>query len=259
MTGNDSKGFVLQDRDRHLLRELAVMRVIDREQAKMVAGFGSTTRANCRLLALTRAALLHRFFQGTAAGGKRALYVLTARAATIVDVPYRNLRRSPNAILIADFFVTHQLAINNIYCALKYKPIPVPEVKFLRWMGFYEPLEAGSSLVPDGYAEVVGPNRTLSAFFEIDLGHEGRNVWKAKIARYLEYAVTGGFERQFHQAQFRVLVITNSERQLELIRSVAAELTEKVFWFSTFESINRDGFWSPIWLRPKGNERQSLL
>ena len=35
--------------------ELAVMRVIDREQAKVVAGFGSTTRANARLLKLTRA------------------------------------------------------------------------------------------------------------------------------------------------------------------------------------------------------------
>ena len=54
MTGNNGKGIVLQERDRHLLKELAVMRVIDREQAKCVAGFGSTTRANNRLLALTR-------------------------------------------------------------------------------------------------------------------------------------------------------------------------------------------------------------
>jgi hypothetical protein len=81
----------------------------------------------------------------------------------------------------------------------------------------------------------------------------------AKVQRYLAYAVAGGFEKQFHQSQFRVLVITNSERQLQSIRATAADLSEKVFWFSTFESINRDGFWSPIWLRPKGNERQSLL
>lgn len=259
MTGNNSKGFVLQERDRHLLRELAVMRVIDREQAKIVAGFGSTTRVNSRLLALTRAGLLRRFFQGTAAGGKKSLYASTAHAAKLVDVPHRDIRRRQDEILIADFFVAHQLAINDIYCALKYQPIPVPEAKFVRWVSFYEPLEPRSSLVPDGYLEVASSNKTFSAFLEIDLGHEGRNVWKAKIARYLAYAVSGTFVSHFHQQQFRVLVITNSERQLQLIRSVAADLTEKVFWFSTFESINRDGFWSPIWFRPKGNKKQSLL
>ena len=55
---------MVQPRDRKLFEELAVMRVIDREQAKIVAGFGSTTRANARLLALTRAGLLRRFFLG---------------------------------------------------------------------------------------------------------------------------------------------------------------------------------------------------
>ena len=63
---------MVQERDLHLLRELAVMRVIDREQAKIVAGFGSTTRANARLLALTRAGLLRRFFLGSGGGGKRS-------------------------------------------------------------------------------------------------------------------------------------------------------------------------------------------
>ena len=76
MNGNKHHGMVIQDRDRHFLRELAVMRVIDREQAKVVAGFGSTTRANARLLALTRAGLLRRFFQGTVAGGAKALYTM---------------------------------------------------------------------------------------------------------------------------------------------------------------------------------------
>jgi hypothetical protein len=72
MTGNN-KRLVLQPRDRRLLEELATMRVVDREQAKIVAGFGSTTRANTRLLALSRAGLLRRCFLGTTAGGSKAL------------------------------------------------------------------------------------------------------------------------------------------------------------------------------------------
>src|ERR1700722_11132497 len=81
MAGNNRRGIVIQERDRQLLRELAVMRVIDREQAKGVAGFGSTHRANTRLLHLTKAGLLRRFFLGTKGGGQKALYALSRNGA----------------------------------------------------------------------------------------------------------------------------------------------------------------------------------
>src|SRR6266478_6830045 len=103
MTGNNHKGIVLQDRDRHLLRELGIMRVIDREQAKCVAGFGSTRRANSRLLILARAGLLRRFFLGTKGGGQKALYTLSASGAKRVNVPFRGLRRRSDEVLVADF------------------------------------------------------------------------------------------------------------------------------------------------------------
>src|ERR1035438_539405 len=83
MTGNSNSTskdrgpaprFILQPRDLHLERELAILRVVDREQAKIVAGFTSTTRANTRLLTLTRAGLLKRFFLGTTGPGQKALY-----------------------------------------------------------------------------------------------------------------------------------------------------------------------------------------
>ena len=64
MAGNRRRGIVVQQRDRHLLSELGVMRIIDREAAKIVAGFRSTRRANARLLQLTRAGLLRQFFIG---------------------------------------------------------------------------------------------------------------------------------------------------------------------------------------------------
>ena len=82
MAGNDRKLVILQDRDMHLMRELAVMRVIDREQAKVVAGFGSTTRANARLLGLSQAGFLRRFFWGTVGGARKALYALSPRVCT---------------------------------------------------------------------------------------------------------------------------------------------------------------------------------
>jgi len=259
MTGNNPKGIILQDRDRHLLCELAVMRVIDREQAKCIAGFRSTTRANSRLLSLTRTGLLRRFFLGTKGGGQKALYALSPTGAKLVEVPFRGPRRAHDEILVADFFVSHQLSINEINCLLKYRPISIPETKFLRWLSFYEPLEPSTRLIPDGYVEIRAPHKTLAAFVEVDLGHEGLSVWKAKVQTYLRYAVSGNFAKRFGPPQFRVLVIANSERRMRSLRTATSGLTDKLFWFSTFDSTTRDGFWSPVWLRPNDDHHQSLL
>lgn len=259
MTGNDRTGIIVQDRDRHLLRELAVMRVIDREQAKKVAGFGSTTRANGRLLALTRAGLLRRFFLGTIGGARKALYALSPAGAQLVGVPCRGPRRKQGETLVADFFVMHQLRINELYVIAKYADISVPGATFAYWLAFHEPLEAGVGLIPDGYFEVAAPGRTLSAFLEVDLGHEGRSVWRAKVAAYLRYAVSGHFTPRFGRAQFRVLVVMDSARRMASLRAATAAITPKVFWFTTFENIHRDGFWSSIWQRPKEDRPLPLI
>ena len=254
MIGNRQKGIVLQDRDDLLLRELGEMRVADRELVKCAAGFGSTTRANSRLLALTRAGLLRRFYLGTTAGGKKALYALSLNGAKVAQVPYRGPRRASETVLVADFFVTHQLEVNRIYCALAHQPIPDPEVKFIRWMNFSEPVAPGFALIPDGYVEVATPGKTLSAFLEVDLGHESRSIWRKKVEQYLNLALSGTFARLFGQSQFRVLVVTNSERRRDSLRVATAAITEKIFRFSTIKEIDGKGFWSPVWLRPKGTD-----
>jgi hypothetical protein len=259
MTGNNRRGLILQDRDRHLLRELAVMRVIDREQAKCVARFGSTTRANSRLLALSRAGLLRRFFLGTVGGARKALYAMSPTGAKLVEVQYRGPRRGQDETLAADFFVNHQLRINDLYCLLKYRPILITGVKFLRWLSFHDPVEPGASLIPDGYAEFATPGRTLATFLEVDLGHESRTVWQRKVQGYLRYAVSGHFTSTFGQPQFRTLVVANSDRRLGSLLAATAALTEKIFWFATFEAVERDGFWSAIWRRASTDQRQPLL
>jgi hypothetical protein len=259
MTGNKQSGIVLQDRDRHLLQELAVMRVVDREQAKCVAGFGSTTRVNSRLLKLTRVGLLRRFFIGSDAVGKKALYTLSPKGAAFTGTSNQGLRRRRDELSVADIFVSHQLRINEIYCLVKYRPISIPDTKFVRWVSFSEPLTPGSLLIPDGYVEVATPRDYVATFLEVDLGHESRSVWRTKVQSYLRYAVSGDFTKQRKQPQFRTLVVTNSERRMDSLRAATGELTEKIFWFTTFDLIAREGFWSPIWQRSKNDERQALL
>ncbi|HET9285295.1 MAG TPA: replication-relaxation family protein [Candidatus Angelobacter sp.] len=258
MIGNNRK-LVLQPRDRRLLEELATMRVVDREQAKIVAGFSSTTRANTRLLALSRAGLLRRCFLGTQAGGTKALYMLSAKGAGAVGVPLRGPQRRADEILIADFFMEHQLRVNDIYCTLKYRPIPAQGVSFREWSTFQETLTPAIRLVPDGYFQLETPSGTIAAFIEIDLGNESLTIWKEKVSKYLELALSGEYERKFRQSRFRVLVITHSERRMQSIRTVIAEATDKIFWLASLESIASGGFFSPVWLRPRDDTRHPFI
>jgi len=255
MGGNDR--IILQERDRHFLRELAVMRVVDREQAKIVAGFGSTSRANVRLLALTHAGMLRRLFLGSG-GGRKALYVLSPKGAQAAQVPCRGPRRPQDAVIVADYFVGHQLAVNALYCVLKYGATPVPQVTFRRWASFHEPVVPGIRLIPDGYAELMAPGGITACFLEVDLGHESQTIWKRKAEHYVELALSGKYRKHFGHERFRVLVLANSERRLHSIRKTVKAITQKIFWFATLASARND-FFAPVWFRSGDSQPQKLF
>lgn len=254
----NKRGLIVQPRDLALMRELSLMRVVDREQARLAGGFGSTTRVNSRLLALTRAGLLRRFFLGWG-GGRKALYAISVKGARLAGVPCRGPRRRNDELLVADHFVQHQLAINELYCALKFGVIRVPQVSLHRWLYFYEPIIPGLSLIPDGYLEFSTPAGMMGAFLEVDLGQEPLSIWKEKTRHYLQLALSGEFQKQFGQDRFRVIVLLNSERRLQSVRKAVAAITEKIFWFAALDAVHGDKFFGPVWLRPTGDAHQPFL
>jgi len=257
MDGNKRSALVVQERDRRLLRELSILRVADREQVEIVAGFHSTTRANVRLMRLTQAGLLKRFFLGTT--GKKSLYALSAKGAELVHVPLRGPRRKQDEILVADYFIEHQLAVNRLYCTLKFKPIPIAGVTFASWKSFERAISEGLSLIPDGYVELATPTGPVAAFLEVDLGHERLKIWKEKIRYYVQLATSGEYERRFANTRFRVCVIAHSARRMRSIRGIVTPLTEKLFWFTSLDQIERNGFFGPIWFRPRGDQFQGFI
>lgn len=259
MTGDKREGFLLQDRDRRLLRELALMRVIDRAQARMVCGFSSDSRTNRRLHKLVLAGLLRRFSLGTNAAGQKALYSLSKAGASVVNVPYRGLQRRNNEPLVADFFIEHQLTVNEIFCSIKYGPAPNDHVTLAEWRAFHQPLSPGRRFIPDAYLVLQTPTETFSAFLEIDLGHERRSVWQEKVRNYLQFAVSREYQKQFREQRFDVLVGTTTERRLASLRTTVLSRTEKIFWFTTLDEIRRDGLLGTIWRRPRGEERKPLI
>jgi hypothetical protein len=261
MNGNRkqlSTGVVPQTRDLHLLSELAVLRIFDRETARVVGRFGAIRRVNARLLQLVRAGLLRRFFVGSIAHGRKAVYTLSPKGAELVGAQLGGITRPAGRLVVGDAFVEHQSRINDIYVALKYQPLP-DSVLLRRWITFRQSISDAIKLMPDGYFEIDSQGGVRPMFVEVDLGTEALKVWEQKTAQYLQLAVSGEFARRFREPQFRTLVVTSSERRQANIRSTVSKSTDKIFWFTTFNSINRDGFWSPIWLRPTGDQRLPLI
>lgn len=259
MIGNKEKiRLLLQPRDLHLLKEAATLKVFDRIQAQICAGFHSTARANTRLPKLVSAGLLHRYFVATENGGKKSIYSLTPKGASVAEVTFSGIKRNRDKLLIGDLFIAHQLHINDIYLEVKYKTQPKQIVQFKQWLTPKAPLSSSAPIVPDAFFQVQSAERTISSFLECDLGGESGKVWLQKIEAYLAFATTGEFQRTFGEQQFRVLVVTTTDRRVRLIRSLVLRYTDKIFWLSTFESINRNGFWSAVWFRPQGNQPQAL-
>jgi len=241
------------------LHELALLRVIDREQAQILCGFRSVTRVNTRLLALARAGLLNRFFAGTFIGGKKSLYALSRKGASLIGATGPILQRPRDSVLVGDRFVDHQLKINAIYLIVRHRPTPMAGVRCAGWLVLKVPLTDASGVIPDGYFELATLHKATSFFLEVDLGTENLSIWKKKIEAYLSYATSGSFETQFRRPQFRVLVIADSERRLHSIRAVIAKHTDKIFWVSSFDLVKDNGFWAPIWFRPRNTEPRSLF
>lgn len=211
MRGINRGAVLLQPRDRRLLSELQFMRVVDRELAKTICGFRSTTRANTRLLALTEAGYLKRNFIGTIAGGRKAVYRLSQSQGSTGKNSY------------SEIFLEHQLQVNQVYVEIKYRPILLASCQFHRWIAFNRILSNASPIIPDGYFELTDNSQIKSLFLEVDLGTEALRVWQKKIESYLRFATSGEFKSLFGAERFKVAVIANSGRRADSIRKITAK------------------------------------
>jgi hypothetical protein len=119
----------------------------------------------------------------------------------------------------------------------------------IRWRTFPVPPVPSISVIPDAQIE----SSAQSFLLEMDLGTEALPVWSRKVTEYLKLAATGAFREIVSHPQFAVLVVTDTEERMHLLRRHIAKQTQKLFWFQTLSNIKRQGFWSAFWLRSEGS------
>ena len=256
MTGNNPSRVLVTTRDRELLAYLSEAKLLDREQIQQLLDFGSITRANDRLSRLHAAGLLYRYFVGTIAGGRKALYAVAPKGAFVIgrERPWK-LQRADDELLVGDAFVEHQLGVNWCWVSMKCGVGP----DLVRFIRFNERISPSLPLTPDGYAELNLSGTVHPIFLEVDLGNESSGVWDKKVELYLRLATSGEFESTFHQQRFKVAVVCTSERRLKSIRRTVRKHTSKIFYFTLLQTIKRDGFNAPHWLRPEGDAREAIV
>jgi hypothetical protein len=255
MTGSNPSRVVMTNRDRELFALLHEARLLDREQIQQLLSFGSITRANDRLSRLHAAGLLYRYFIGTIASGRKALYAISPRGAAAIGLEMVwKLHRPQNELLVGEAGIEHQLAVN--WCWISMKCGLKPDL--IRFARFNEPISQALPLAPDGYAELHGSGGVQPVFLEVDLTTETSRVWAKKVELYLNLATSGEFQEIFRQQRFKVAVVCTSERRLQSLRRTIRKQTTKLFYFSLLETTKREGFAAPHWLRPEGDARESI-
>jgi hypothetical protein len=255
MIGSNPSRIIITDRDRELFALLHEAKLLDREQIQQLLPFHSVSRVNDRLFRLHAAGFLRRFFLGTVAGGRKGLYSLSPKSATVIGVEkFWKLQRADDELLVGEAFVEHQLAVNWCWISMKRGPNP----QLIRFVRFTESITTSLPLMPDGYAELGIPGDLQAVFLEVDLGNEPSRVWDRKVELYLKLATSGEFQRIFHQQRFKIAVVCTSERRIENLRRTVCKQTTKLFYFSLLETTKRDGFAVPHWLRPEGDARESI-
>jgi hypothetical protein len=142
-----------------------------------------------------------------------------------------------------------------------------PNYKLLTWIDQYsswwnEVRTYGIPVQADGYGEYLMLLRfdSLFTFFvEVDRGTEGGKAIQDKIDRYIQYAESGSYERQFAAKPFCVLFITTGARRRDNLLKLIEARTDKIFWITSWEQFRQAKLLDRYWLRPGQEGTHSLF
>lgn len=247
---------ILQPRDTEILKAVYEYRFLTGEQIRNLCGFNCRKRTNNRLRKLfDNGFLSRRLF--VSHFERQILYFLGPEAIeTIVSKtgldPLEVRRKRLKALKTRDSFLGHFLSINNFRYSLEVCSRKNPQLKTEAWK--YKPAlfsEEEARIYPDAYFRLRYSEKTQPFFLEIDRSVESRKRIRKKMEDYLDYGLSGDFERQFGFKYFRLLIVCKTLVRLKTILRLIERATDKSFCFLTIEkSIRPEKIMSPIWHRP---------
>ncbi len=250
--------FILQSRDSEILKKVFDYRFLGGEQIKNLCGFNCLKRTNDRLRKLfDNGFLSRRLFMD--AFKKRILYLPGPRAAEFVSLktgldPAEIGKKRFKALKTRDSFLSHFLSINNFHYSLEACFRKDCRMKIEIWK--YKPaLFSGEEarIYPDAYFRLGCLDKAHDFLLEIDRSNESLKRIRKKIEDYLDYGLSGDFQRQlgFQNRNFRLLIICKSRIRLKTLLRTIEKVTDKSFcWLAVEKDVSPEKIFSQVWYRP---------
>ncbi len=239
--------------------------------------FSSVPRCNARLRQLFDWGYLSRAYLPTAPFGSQALYC-AGRAAFPLIRQYLDLTglRADEADIAAQCrrpalsLLEHTLAIGDVYIAVQNALAVHAHIRLDHWLperfcrhGYEVRRADGSAGAGTGRwrKEVFQPDAFLrltrgaspaarNLFLEVDRGHTNSRQFARKLRTHAHFLGGGLFADVFGWPDFHTLVVTTGQKRLDNLRALAEQEANGLFWFTTFEAIDRSGLLAPIWRAP---------
>lgn len=244
---------VLQPRDEAIIEAVYHYGLLTGEQVQKLVGFGCAPRRNVRLRALFDHGYLDRKFLPTIRGSAKVVYVLGPKGVFIAAQklgldPVEVKRRRKAALAMKPLFLEHALQVNDIRLVFTLAMEGHPAMKLDRWK--HTPELSEVRLIPDGYCRYWYREQLWSFFLELDRSTESHRRFKAKVETYLNFGLSGHYQRHFGLKFFRVLVVTLTPERLLNLKRLVAGITEKIFWFATLKDLTPETVFGRVWKRP---------
>ena len=257
--------FILQERDMEILKAVYYFRFLNAGQVKELCGFNCRKRANDRLRKLFDNGLLARRLLVTCSE-KQLLYFAGPKATDLIAgrtgfCPAEVRKKRLKALKARDSFLLKFLSVNSFRCAFEISAIKGAPVRTEQFR--YKPalfLDEETKLFPDAYFRFKHYDKTHSLFLTADRAAESSKRIKKRIENYLEYGISGEFEKQFGSRYFRLLIICQTPARLKSLIKMIERVTDKSFcWLTVENNISPEKILTRIWSRPNTEGIYSLI
>lgn len=251
----------LEDRDRRVLAETFLSKVVRRDDLIDFGYFSSIPRCNARLLALKQEGLLRI---RTELGGmelRAALYHCTSKgvriAADVLDI-------SPDEAIeihrsgIRELAIKHALRCNDLRSRYIRELTGDSVIQLTSWSQEllchheFQVGERTTVIKPDALAELRGSEGHHHVFIEVDLGNAAIPKIKEKLHRFQTYADSGAFHEAYEADRFSVLLVTTDERRLAHLQRLA--LPPRLI-LSTWKRLAEHGVQEAVFATPTSDHQ----
>jgi hypothetical protein len=252
----------LESRDRQVLAETFLSRVVRRDDLIGLGFFGSVPRCNARLLALKEEGYLRSKSHLGGAELRAPLYICSA---TGVRVAAAELDIAPDEAIeahragVRDLAIRHALKCTDLRLQFKRDLIECESLCLAEWsqefLCHHEFTTSGDRTVvikPDALAVLESEGRAHHLFIEADLGNAALPKYREKINRYCQYEATGAFADAYGAEAFSVLTVTTDERRLTNLLRVAEDLP---FLFTTWKRVAAAHLVGPVVTSSRGDQQ----